>query len=209
MADSHSELRRLADSTPATFHDYKAWLSAVAECWASHCKTPLAGEQHALLCRCVRLVPVHAASARVLAYMPRGPQLIAYDQEEVLRFLVACAGECESIDKQLAAFRLRQERTAAGIDQEPTDQVQEPPDQAVAGDGVDESRTKATGGRPREWDDLWSMIQEEDKKVPKPKDQAIAGQYNKRYSRRAKATAKIVRDVRHRYRKLKRKQKHD
>ena len=81
--------------------------------------------------------------------------------------------------------------------------------------GADGSPTKAPGGRPRKWDALWKMIQAADQETPKPKDQAIANRYNQKFGasigqgKRKRATAAIVRDVRNRYRKLKRKQKHD
>lgn len=40
-----------------------------------------------------------------------------------------------------------------------------------------------TGGRPRKWDTLWTIIKEKDAEKPKPKDQAIANAYNQKYAR--------------------------
>jgi hypothetical protein len=58
-----------------------------------------------------------------------------------------------------------------------------------------------TGGRPRKWDKLWQVIQEQDAKKPKPIDQGIAGTYNKQYGNpdchQPKATAAIVARVRY------------
>jgi hypothetical protein len=58
------------------------------------------------------------------------------------------------------------------------------------------------GGRPRKWEKLWEVIQEQDAKTPKPKDARIASIYNQKYANHLpKANAKTVTNVRRRYRK--------
>jgi hypothetical protein len=61
------------------------------------------------------------------------------------------------------------------------------------------------GGRPRKWDKLWAVIQEQDGKVPKPKDAKIAAVYNQQYGISTgspkRATVDIVRQVRYARRK--------
>jgi len=65
-----------------------------------------------------------------------------------------------------------------------------------------------SGGRKKEWEKLWELMQEMKKADPTVSDAKIAAAYNKRYPRRRKATARTVRDVRYENTKRKRKQKH-
>ncbi len=74
---------------------------------------------------------------------------------------------------------------------------------------------KNTGGRPREWEDLWAVIQEKDRQVPKLTGKAIAAAYNRKYGsqlgdgagKRKRASAKIVTRVRYeRTKRINRKQ---
>jgi hypothetical protein len=69
-------------------------------------------------------------------------------------------------------------------------------------------KIRQRGGRPREWDDMWKVIQENRDKS----DEQIAALYKQRYSRRpknhlAKVNAKKVREVRANY--SRREQNHD
>ena len=74
---------------------------------------------------------------------------------------------------------------------------------------------KNTGGRPRKWEDLWAVIQEKDRQVPKLADKAIAAAYNRKYGsqlgdgagKRKHASATIVTRVRYeRTKRINRKQ---
>ena len=67
--------------------------------------------------------------------------------------------------------------------------------------------TGKKGGRPREREGLWDLIQEADQRDPKPPDKAIAGEFNQRFARaikdgkRERATAQIVKTTRRDYRR--------
>ena len=66
--------------------------------------------------------------------------------------------------------------------------------------GLQKKDNKNTsGGRPPQWDNLWAIIQEQDKINPKLKDAKIASIYNQTFSTGPKAKAKTVSDVRRRY----------
>jgi len=79
----------------------------------------------------------------------------------------------------------------------PTDNVPGPP---AAGQS-----TGNKGGRPRQWDKLWAMIQQADGRDPKPMGQDIANEFNRHYGRpigegkMKRATASIVAKVRNNY----------
>jgi hypothetical protein len=63
------------------------------------------------------------------------------------------------------------------------------------------NRNKNEVGCPRKWKNLWEVIQEQDKIVPRPGNKKIAGIYNQRNSRGPKADANKVSAVRCRYSK--------
>lgn len=66
---------------------------------------------------------------------------------------------------------------------------------------IQDNPQRNKGGRPRKWEKLWLIIQEQDKKTPKPKDARIANIYNQKNPGGPKADAKTVALVRERYSK--------
>ena len=108
----------------------------------------------------------------------------------------------------------RRRSSPSNQESDPAEQQGEVPRQVTASKDTTEGVGRRRGGRPREWDALWRVVEEMKSTDPHATDEQIVAAYNQRYShgiskgKRKKAGKKNLQDLRYDRTKRKRTQDH-